>query len=53
VEGRAQPVNPRADDGVFNRLRNRPVASLTHPARPGDLLAIEEDVTLLSIFRAH
>ena len=53
VEGRAQPVNPRADDGVFDRLRNRPVASLTHPARPGDPLAIEEDVTLLSIFRAH
>ena len=45
MEGSTQPVNPRAGDGVFNRLRNRPVASLTHPARPGDSLAIEEDVT--------
>src|SRR4029078_12806795 len=34
VEGRAQPVNPRADDGVFDRLRNRPVATLTHPPDP-------------------
>jgi hypothetical protein len=34
VKGRAQPMNPRADDGVFDGRRNRPVVFLTHPPDP-------------------
>ena len=52
VEGRAQPVNPRANDGIFDTLRDCPDIGLTI-RRPGDPQASEEDVTLLSISRAH